>query len=121
MSMHERFDSFARAALHPITCDRPAPDFFAGALLGNGGLGAVVTTRPDAVAIHFGHNNVWDVRIAEANADRIGRFEEIFARVKAIWADGKFPRDDAWFRDYCTMTAANYAKPYPRPFPCGTL
>ena len=40
---------------HSIIGDRPAPDFFAGALLGNGGLGFVVCTRPDAVVLRFGH------------------------------------------------------------------
>ncbi len=33
--------------------------------MGNGGMGVVVTTRPDAIALYFGHNNVWDIRIAE--------------------------------------------------------
>ncbi len=59
------FRSIDRAGLHPIVCERPAPGFFQGALLGNGGLGVVVTTRPDAVVLHFGHNNVWDIRVAE--------------------------------------------------------
>jgi len=39
------FDPFERAAGHPIVCDKPAVDLFEGALLENGGLGAVVTTR----------------------------------------------------------------------------
>jgi alpha-L-fucosidase 2 len=51
-----------------ITHEGAAPDFFEGALLGNGGLGAVVTTRPDAVVIHFGHNEVWDIRVEEGHA-----------------------------------------------------
>ena len=72
------FDSVARAAAHPIELSRPAPDFFSGALLGNGGLGAVVCTRPDAVLVHFGHNNVWDIRVAEDHRDKVGTFEEVF-------------------------------------------
>lgn len=59
------FNPTARASRHPIVRNTPAVDFFEGALLGNGGLGAVVCTRPDAIMIHFGHNNVWDIRIAE--------------------------------------------------------
>jgi alpha-L-fucosidase 2 len=36
----------------------------------------VVCTRPDAVILYFGHNNVWDIRIAEnhkeeLNADKL--------------------------------------------------
>jgi hypothetical protein len=36
------FSSFERARQHPIMHEGPAPDFFEGALIGNGGLGAVV-------------------------------------------------------------------------------
>lgn len=49
-------DPVSKARNHPIIRKGPAVDFFEGALLGNGGLGAVVTTRPDAVVILFGHN-----------------------------------------------------------------
>lgn len=52
------FNSQEQASKHAMTVNKPAPDFFEGALLGNGGLGVVVTTRPDAVCLHFGHNNV---------------------------------------------------------------
>ena len=38
-----------RAAAHAVECHKPAQDFFEGALLGNGAMGVVVTTRPDAV------------------------------------------------------------------------
>jgi len=114
-------DPFARAGLHPIVRERPGPDFFEGALLGNGGLGAVVTTRPDAVVVHFGHNNVWDIRIAEDNKEKIGTFQEVFEKVKAIPADAPSLESDPWYRDYMRMTHANYDKPYPRPFPCGSL
>ena len=43
------FSSFEQAKQHPVFHEGPAPDFFEGALIGNGGLGAVVCTRPDAV------------------------------------------------------------------------
>ena len=114
-------DPFQRAGLHPIVRERPGPDFFEGALLGNGGLGAVATTRPDAVVIHFGHNNVWDIRIAEDNKDKISTFAEVFEKVKAIPADAPSLESDPWYREYMRMTHANYEKPYPRPFPCGSL
>ena len=117
----QRVDPVARAGLHPIVRERPGPDFFEGALLGNGGLGAVVTTRPDAVVVHFGHNNVWDIRIAEDNKEKIGTFQEVFEKVKAIPADAPSLESDPWYRDYMRMTRANYDKPYPRPFPCGSL
>jgi len=47
-------------------------------------MGVFVTTRPDAVVLYFGHNNVWDIRLAENNREKIGNFQEIFNKVKAI-------------------------------------
>jgi hypothetical protein len=115
------FDPFARAGRHPIVRDRPAVNFFEGALLGNGGLGVVVTTRPDAVVLRFGHNDVWDVRVSEEHTTEIGTFREIFEKVKAIPATLKTLDEDPWYREYRLKMEANYRKPYPRPFPCGSL
>ena len=78
-------NTLEQARKHTIVYDRPAANFFEGALLGNGGLGAVVTTRPDSVLIHFGHNNVWDIRIAENNQDQIGTFNHLFAKLALSW------------------------------------
>src|SRR5262249_23519105 len=116
-----RFTSRERAARHPIVHDGPAVDFFAGALLGNGALGAGVTTRPDAIVIHFGHNNVWEIRVAEANHEPIGTFAEILARVAAIPTEYERLDQDPWYSDYVALMTENYRKPYPRPFPCGSL
>lgn len=110
-----------QAKRHPIRYDKPAPDFFEGALMGNGGLGAVVTTRPDAVVIHFGHNNVWDIRIAEDNEDKIGTFQDVFEQLKQIPQELNSFRENEWYRAYCELTQENYRKPYPRPMPCGSL
>ena len=115
------FNSFEQAKLHPLVSDKPAPGFFEGALLGNGAMGVVVTTRPDAVVLYFGHNNVWDIRVAEENREKIGTFKEVFEKVKAIPDSLKLLTDDPWYAEYSTMTAENYRNPYPRPFPCGSL
>ncbi len=120
-SPRKRFNPFVRARRHPLVCDKPAPDFFEGALLGNGGLGVVVCTRPDAVVLRFGHNNVWDIRLAEDNRGKLGTFQEVFARVNAIPATHESLSQDPWFAEYLKMARENYAKPYPRPFPCGSL
>jgi alpha-L-fucosidase 2 len=117
----ESFNSLERAKIHPLVLDRPAIDFFEGALLGNGAMGVVVTTRPDAVVLFFGHNNVWDIRIAENNKEKIGTFKEVFNKVKAIPDTLSVLTKDPWYKDYSKMTAENYAKPYPRPFPCGSV
>ena len=115
------FSSYERARLHAISADRPAIGFFEGALLGNGAMGAVVTTRPDAVVIYFGHNNVWDIRIAENYRKEIGNFSYVFNKVKDIPDTLALLTQDPWYRKYSEMAAENYRKPYPRPFPCGSV
>lgn len=110
-----------QAGRHNITFSGPAADFFEGALLGNGGLGVVVTTRPDAVMLHFGHNNVWDIRIAEHHAEEILTFREVYDRFAALPDDLRQLTDNPWYREYCEMAGDNYSKPYPRPMPCGSL
>lgn len=113
--------SIERAGEHPIVSKRPAADFFEGAVLGNGGLGAIVTTRPDAVEIYFGHNDVWDIRIAENNREEIGTFQEVFDKIRAIPDTVESLNEDNWFGKYRAKCRENYAKPYPRPFPCGKV
>jgi len=40
-------------------------------LLGNGDVGACVVVRPDALAIHIGKNDCWDIRVSEDIADHV--------------------------------------------------
>ncbi|MCK5461503.1 MAG: hypothetical protein KAI95_00760, partial [Bacteroidales bacterium] len=115
------FSPCEQAKQHPIVRNSPAPDFFEGALIGNGGMGVVVCTRPDAVMLRFGHNDVWDIRIAEDNREEIGTFQEVFEKVKAIDTGLKRLDDDPWYAGYKKMAQENYRKPYPRPFPCGSV
>jgi alpha-L-fucosidase 2 len=115
------FSSFDRASMHPLSSNKPATDFFEGALLGNGGMGAVVTTRPDGIVIYFGHNNVWDIRIAENNKEKIGTFSYVFNKVKSIPDTLALLTQDPWYKKYSSMAAENYGKPWPRPFPCGSI
>jgi len=115
------FSPFEQAKQHAIVRNSPAPDFFEGALIGNGGMGVVVCTRPDAVMLRFGHNDVWDIRIAEDNREEIGTFQEVFEKVKAIDPGLKKLDEDPWYAGYKKMARENYAKPYPRPFPCGSV
>ena len=138
----QTFDPQQRAGLHAIEMNKPAPNFFEGGILGNGGLGVIVCTRPDAVVLYFGHNNVWDIRVAENNRDTLLMFDEIWDRLRAsssaadgsgVQAPGFSPDGtteitldlalypDTWFRDYCAMAGANYDEEFPRPWPCGSL
>src|SRR5690554_5839708 len=114
-------NAYEQAQRHSIRMTKPAPNFFEGALLGNGGMGVVVTTRPDAVVLHIGHNNVWDIRIGEENQEKIGTFAEVFDKVKRIPTNYSSLSEDQWYREYLVMARENYAKPYPRPMPCGSV
>lgn len=114
-------DASAIAARHSIVRDSPAVGFFDGALLGNGAMGVVVRTRPDAVVLHFGHNNVWDIRVTENYKDKIGTFDDIFAKAAMLSDSLPSIHHDKFFSDYLNLTADNYRSPYPRPFPCGSL
>ena len=114
-------DPSAQAGLHPIVRNSPAIDFFEGAVLGNGGLGAVVCTRPDAVVIYLGHNDVWDIRLAENHKEKIGTFDELYKKIIAIPDTLDSLIDVQWFREYMDLMDDNYRKPYPRPFPCGSV
>jgi alpha-L-fucosidase 2 len=115
------YSSYDKAKQHALVRKGPAPDFFEGALIGNGGMGVVVCTRPDAVVLRFGHNDVWDIRIAEDNRDEIGTFQKVYENVKAIDPNLKHLEDDPWYAKYKALTRENYTKPYPRPFPCGSV
>ena len=117
----DSFSSMEQAKQHTIMRNSPAPGFFEGALIGNGGMGVVVSTRPDAIVLRFGHNDVWDIRISEDNKEEIGNFAEVFEKVKAIDPNLKYLEDDPWYASYKKIARANYTKPYPRPFPCGSL
>ncbi|MGN0492849.1 MAG: glycosyl hydrolase family 95 catalytic domain-containing protein [Acutalibacteraceae bacterium] len=105
------------ARRHPIQYDSPAPRFFEGALLGNGHLGAVINTRPDAVAIRLGHNSIWDIRVDESNKDKFGTFNEIWEKIKT--SDNLMA--EHWYHAYHAVTEESYFKKYPRPFPCGSI
>ncbi|MEI8121172.1 MAG: hypothetical protein WCI20_03910 [bacterium] len=114
-------DPVALAARHPILHQGPAINFFQGSLLGNGGMGVVVRSRPDGLLLHFGHNAVWDVRLDERHANSIGTFAEGVAHIDSIASDTQYLQQDAWYKQYVQTVEASYQKPYPRPFPCGSV
>lgn len=104
---------------HPIQSDIVSPDFFEGALLGNGNLGVVVCTRPDGIAMHFGHNNIWDIRISEKHKEKIGTFEEIWDKICRAKGD---VHQEEWYQTYVKEVTASYHDyKYPRPYPASSL
>ena len=107
------FDPVERAAKHAIARDTPATNFFEGAVLGNGHMGMIVTTRPDSVKIYFGHNSVLDIRAKYVPMDELGTFED-------LW--GKFKKGDrGWLDAYNKKATEPSDTQEPRPWPCGSL
>lgn len=115
----KRQDIISIARKHSIHRETPSPDFFEGALLGNGGLGVVVCTRPDGIVLYFGHNDIWDVRIEEGHKEKVGTFQEIWGKV--IAATGDVHQED-WYKTYEKEVTASYGNfIYPRPYPASSL
>ena len=115
----KRFDILSMAKKHSIRKELAAPDFFEGALLGNGDMGVVACTRPDAIVLHLGHNDIWDIRIEEGHKDKLGTFDEIWGRIQAAPGD---VHEEQWYREYeKTVTASYLNYKYPRPYPAGTM
>src|ERR1700761_853326 len=79
-------DGFTMARHCSIVRTAPTPDFFEGMLLGNGDMGVVVTTRPDALVFHIGKSDSWDIRVSEEHAADIlpfSKFLELWDRASA--------------------------------------
>ena len=116
--MIQTADVISFAKKHSIKKDVAAPDFFEGALMGNGNLGVVVCTRPDGMVLYFGHNNIWDIRIEEGHKDKVGTFGEMWQRIldeKDTFATAP------WHTEYNQALAQSYTKLYPRPYPASAL
>ena len=112
-------DVISIAKKHPVCRDVASPDFFEGALLGNGGLGVVACTRPDGIVLYLGHNDIWDIRIEEGHKDKIGTFQEIWGKILASPGD---VHEEKWYKDYeREVTASYHDYLYPRPYPAGAL
>ena len=106
------------AKKHAIRKECAAPDFFEGALLGNGNLGVVACTRPDGMVLYFGHNDIWDIRIDEGHKDKVGTFDELWSRMlreKDTFAGAP------WHWEYNQTVKSAYNQLYPRPYPASAL
>ena len=113
------FDILATAKKHSIKKDIAAPDFFEGALMGNGDLGVVACTRPDGIVLYLGHNDIWDIRIEEGHKDKIGTFREIWPRILSAQGD---IHQEKWYQDYVQTVTASYLNyKYPRPYPASSF
>lgn len=116
--MIQTADIIPLAKKHSIKKNCAAPDFFEGAVMGNGNLGVIVCSRPDAIVLYFGHNNIWDIRISESHKGKVGTFRDIWQRMrneKDTFAHAE------WHQTYNDTVTTAYRQPYPRPYPASSL
>jgi hypothetical protein len=126
----ESLNGFAIARRHQLTSTPPTPNFFEGMLLGNGDLGVCVVVRPDALGLHVGKNDCWDIRVSEDIEKYVLPYKDLLD----LWARAsdeakKQRRPDLlhletnidFFREYTQKVVSSYRKPWPRPWPCGTV
>ncbi len=125
-----RLDAAAIARRHALIRTQPTPDFFEGLLLGNGDIGVCLTVRPDAMGIHIGKNDAWDIRVSEEHAAHIKPFKEVLGLWKRAGEEAKRQGQPemiflesriSFFREYSELMQSSYRKPWPRPWPCGTV
>ena len=123
-------DSTVIARRHLIVNTVPTPNFFEGALLGNGDVGVCVTLRPDALGLHIGKEDSWDIRVSEDHYQHVLHFDELLKLWERAGAEAKrhgkpemiYLEDKIDFlRDYAQKVSASYRKPWPRPWPCGIV
>ncbi len=123
-------DAAQIARRHRIVRRLPTPDFFEGMLLGNGDIGVSLVVRPDALGLHLGKLDVWDIRVSEDHIRHLLPFDELLAmwrraserakqagRADAIYLENEDPE----LVEYVKKMRSSYAKPWPRPWPCGTV
>jgi alpha-L-fucosidase 2 len=123
-------DGWQIAARNRIVRNGATPDFFEGMLLGNGDIGVVVTVRPDALGLHIGKSDSWDIRVDETHADKVLTFSELLNLWQRASAEARrlgkpdmtyLEREIPFFREYTDQVTASYSKIWPRPWPCGIV
>lgn len=123
-------DGFAIARRHQLVSTPPTPNFFEGMLLGNGDVGVCAVVRPDALGLHIGKSDCWDIRVSEDIEKYVLTYKELLD----LWARASEEakrRDQPdmlhlessidFFREYTQKVVSSYRKPWPRPWPCGTV
>ncbi len=129
-SEHESLDGFQIARRHTIARELPGPDFFEGMLLGNGDLGVCAVVRPDALGLHIGKSDSWDIRVSEDIEKHVLTFQDLLKLWKRAGEEAKrlgkpemlsLEYNIDFFREYTNKVASSYARPWPRPWPCGTV
>jgi len=123
-------DAFAIAKEHTMSRDVPGPTFLEGMLLGNGDIGVCAVVRPDALGIHIGKNDCWDIRVSEDTADNVLPFSDLLDLWRRASEEAKrqgkpdllhLEENIEFFREYTKRVESSYRNKWPRPWPCGTV
>jgi hypothetical protein len=118
------------AKRHLMTRELPSPNFFEGMLLGNGDVGVCVVVRPDALGLHLGKSDVWDIRVSEEEYKKLLPFADLLKLWERAGEEAKrrgkqdmlfLETSIDFFREYTQSTMATYERSWPRPWPCGTI
>jgi hypothetical protein len=130
LSNDANLDGFRIAKRHQILRDLPTPNFFEGMLLGNGDIGLCVTVRPDALGLHLGKEDSWDIRVSEDHYQYVLPFNELLKLWERASEEAKrqgkpdllyLENSIDFFREYTMKVTSSYAKSWPRPWPCGIV
>jgi len=123
-------DGFQIARRHTMVRELPGEDFFEGMLLGNGDIGVCAVVRPDALGLHLGKSDSWDIRVSEDIEKHILTFRELLKLWNRAGEEAKrlgkpemlfLENGIDFFREYTDKVASSYSRPWPRPWPCGTM
>jgi len=129
-SRGRELDSVEIARRHRMVNDVPTPNFFEGMLMGNGDLGLCVTLRPDALGLHIGKEDAWDIRVSEDHYQHVLPFQELLKLWERAGEEAKrqgkpemtsLEYNIDFFHEYTQKVGASYEKPWPRPWPCGIV
>lgn len=123
-------NGFAIARSHSIVREGATPNFFEGMLLGNGDIGLCITVRPDALGLHIGKSDLWDIRVSTESDAHVLSFEELLKLWRRASDEAKrqgepdmlyLERRIPFFREYTEKVEASYREIWPRPWPCGIV
>jgi alpha-L-fucosidase 2 len=123
-------DAFVIAKRHTMRRQIAGPTFLEGMLLGNGDVGVCAVVRPDALGLHIGKNDCWDIRVSEPAEDQVLSFADLLAMWKRASEEAKkqgkpemvhLEENIDFFREYARTVEESYRKKWPRPWPCGTI
>ena len=129
-AVNNELDGYEIASRHRFEHSLPAPSFFEGMLLGNGDIGVCAVLRPDALGLHLGKADSWDIRMSEDFYKYVLKFQDLLKMWERASEEAKrqgkpdmlyLESSIDFFREYTQKVTSSYAKAWPRPWPCGTL